>query len=447
MSCLRLSSIAGLVLVLSRSCTAPALADVGEIALVEDVDGSINGSGLLAQVYLGKAACAFFKDHPDSYDALVFFTTQPQNALTGVPVGWPVKPPAKGIGLDAWPDQSKAFCTARLRHAVRMGEIAKLPDDPDKLYNSFPNSYTGIEILGHELGHQWMALITFDKGDGKRRCLLRSFKGPGSGSDTSCDGHAVSDYNQHWSFYFNSGSLMYGNSIEDLGGGVFRLSNKGPRYSPLDQYLMGLRGKTEVPPMFVVDKGDPALINSAAPPLMPGKTQEVTGKRVDFTIDDVIRAEGPRVPAIEGCHLKGAFAIVHAAGQPPTPTQIAKVDTYRKRLETFYAWATDGRGSFDTTLAGSGKGTPGCPPSGIRPDGGSAPGDATPPDLSRDAGGGGTDATVSGGDSAPTPADEEGGCSCGVWLGPADQLGARSALVLLLMLMLLVAAGYWRRRD
>jgi hypothetical protein len=327
---------------------------------------------------------------------------------------------------------------------VQMGELAKLPDSPDDLVVGLSNiPYTGIEVLGHEIGHQWLAFASFDKGDGVKHCMLRSFAGAGTTGDTSCDGHSPSDYMSHWSFYFNSGSLMFGNTIEDLGGGTFLASNKGPKYSPLDQYLMGLRDKADVPPMFVVDKGDPAMIDSATPPLAPGVTQQITGTRLDFTVDDVIRAMGPRVPATEGCHWKAAFALVYAEGVPPTAAQIAKVDGYRVRLETFYAWATDGHGSFDTTLAGTGQGTTGCPSSGIQPDGGPAPGDGAPTDLLSDAGAVGADAVGTADAPPSTGGGDEGGCGCETGRGPA---GAGGGVGLLLGLVALAFAARSRGR-
>jgi hypothetical protein len=103
------------------------------------------------------------------------------------------------------------------------------------------------------------------------------------------------------------------------------------------------------------------FFGSASFPIDRSRSEMITGERIDFTIDDVIRAEGPRVPAREMCHWKAAFIIVHEDGTPPTAQEIARVDTYRRRWEQFYADATDRRGSFDTTLAGTGLGTAECP--------------------------------------------------------------------------------------
>ena len=48
-------------------------------------------------------------------------------------------------------------------------------------------------------------------------------------------------------------SVMEGNDIQDLGGGSFRTVGTVSRYSPLDQYAMGLRTEAEVPAFFYVD--------------------------------------------------------------------------------------------------------------------------------------------------------------------------------------------------
>jgi hypothetical protein len=439
-------------------------ADVGEIALVEDTDGSINQSIFAPNVYLQKAACAFYQTHPDAFNALLVFTSIPQNTMTNVQQGWPVKQTQKGIGRDRGTDQTASFCSpsGRLRQAVKMGDINKLPANPDDPYTGILwYALSGIELLGHEFGHHWMASITFQKDDGARHCLLRGFEPSGEPQAGACDGYDPNSFNQHWSYYFNSGSLMYGSMIEDLGGGNFRLSYNNPKYAPLDQYLMGLRTATEVPAQFLIDVGDVAGSGSASMPIQPGQTRDETGTRMDFTIEDIIRAEGARVPELDPCHWKGAFLIVHAAGTPPTAAEIAQVEAYRQRWEEFYAWATDQRGSFDTTLAGTGPGTAGCP-AGAQPDGGSDAGtDAGPPDAGSDSGtdtgadpgvdsgpaDAGADAHLDGGsDPGPTQdtggsdpgADPGGGCGCAtdsgsalawLWLGGLAGLALGGALL------------------
>jgi hypothetical protein len=336
--------------------------DVGEIALVEDVGGQIQDSVLIGSRYLERTSCAFYQTHEDRYDAIFVFTSIPLNGFTRTQEGWALRKAAEGIGRTGWPDTSDRFCATRLRHAIKMGDIGSFDDDPDAIYTA-ANSFTlsGVELMGHEFGHYCLAAVTFDRGDGIRRCRLRGFNDPGeTPMNTDCDGYRNSDFNQHWSYFFNTGSVMYGNTIEDLGNGDFRLTNPSTKYSDLDQYLLGLRDPSEVSPMFLVDVGPPSF-ESLNYPVPRGTSVIVQGERLDFTVEDVIRAEGARVPAIDPCHWKAAFIIVHGENAPPTQAEIDRVDRYRRRWEEFYPQATDGRGSFDTTLAGTGLGTDGCP--------------------------------------------------------------------------------------
>lgn len=376
----------------------PALAaDVGEIALVADVGRQITQSALIGSRYVQRAACAFYETHDDEYDVLFVFTTIPMNGLTRAQQGWATRAAARGIGRDIYRDSTAEFCSSRLRHAVKMSDLDSFSDDPDAVYTgAIGFTLSGVQLMGHELGHQWLAAVTFTRADGVRHCKIRGFtpptEQPGMGD---CHGYRNSDFASHWSAYFDSNSVMYGNRIADLGGGEFRLENAGAKFSELDQYLMGLRDPGEVGPMFYVDVGEPTA-ESAAFPVAAGQPEIIRGERVDFTVQDVIRAEGARVPAREACHLKAGFVLVHAEGDLPTSAEIAKVDAYRRRFEAWYADATDRRGSFDTTLAGSGAGTVECPAVGVPP-----PRDAgvvVVPDAS-----GGLDATAAPVDASADP--------------------------------------------
>lgn len=335
--------------------------DVGHIALVEDTDGSIHAmpAAAMPNIYLAKIACAFYTDHPDEFDAIFVFDAEILG-MANIQQGWPVQSAAEGIGR-GMPDQTDGFCSSvnhRLRQAVKMGSIdsiSGLPDNPDDkapIVLFYP--LTGIELLAHEFGHQWLASVNFDKGDGTN-CLLRGYEpSGGSRAEDPCDG-----YNQHWSYNYNSCSLMYGSCIEDLGAGNFNYTYPlgVVKYSQLDQYLMGLRLPADVEPMFLVDvgsEGDPSI------PMQHDGSREHSGTRVDFSIEDVIREMGPRVPELENCHWKGAFIITYLPERPPPLAYIEKVERYRKRWEEFYSWSTDNRGSFDTRLDGCGTGTASC---------------------------------------------------------------------------------------
>ncbi len=378
---MRIFAVAALLL---AGLAAPASADVlpSDILLVEDVGGVINAPDLLGTGYLSKAACAVYKSHPDAYDFLFVMTTIPQGAMAQTPLGWIVQNSTKGIGMQIT-NQAATYCSKRLRHAVKMCDIANLPDNPDDRFAlNATQSLSGIQAMAHELGHHWMVGVSYDKDDGSgRHCKLRSFvggTGSGGAAADNCDGYPESAFMLHWSAFFNSDSVMLGNQITDNGDGTFTLSNDGKhKFGPLDQYLMGLRPAEQVGPLFLVDTGAPST-DSTEFPVMNGTTKTIEGDRVDLTINDVIKAMGARVPASDPCHWKGVIALVYQTGKPPSAAAVAKAAAYGTRLETFYDFATDGRGSIDLTVDGRGLGTPGCPgtPTAGSPDAG--PETATP---------------------------------------------------------------------
>lgn len=349
--------------------TNSAAAEVlpSDIALLEDPDGEITAYASAPNDYLARISCAMRKaGYVDRYNAIFVYSIVPFGPLAGTQQGWPVLIRTKGIGRDRGWNMSQTFCTQTgvLRQAVKMGFLANMPDNPDTRYSAIPfYGLTGIELVAHEFGHQWLASITFDKGDGTgRHCYLRGWEGdseidPG---EEMCDGLPINDYNQHWSYYFNSGSVMYGSMIDDLGNGKFNLYYKNPKFSQLDQYLMGIRGPGDVEPMFLVDTGDNSG-SAALPSTLTMNGVEVEGTRVDFTIADVIRAEGERNPAREPCHWKGITVLVWNQDYKYTPQMLEKLARYANRWEEFYDWATDHNGSFDMTIDGRGHGTVTCP--------------------------------------------------------------------------------------
>ncbi len=360
------------LLAISLPLVANAQVKATDIALIEDVDGSITAAAATPNSYLAKASCAArAAGYTDTYDAIFVYSAIPLNFLTNTQQGWPVRQATRGIGRTPT-NSSAAFCSnsGRLRQAVKMGAVATMPDDPDDTYRGIPGyALSGVELIAHEFGHQWLASITFDKGDGTgKHCYLRGVEGGGGDvqpGDEMCDGYPITKYNNHWSHYFNSGSVMYGSMIEDLGNGKFKFYYKDPKYSQLDQYLMGIRKASEVEPMFLV-LAEGSNVSSATIPQVGPK--EYTGVRVDFTIEDVIRAEGERSPSYDQCHWKGLTILLYDRQNPYNSVMVEKLVRYANRWEEFYSWATDGRGSFDMTADGRGAGTEGCPGTPRPPD-------------------------------------------------------------------------------
>ncbi|RJO69653.1 MAG: hypothetical protein C4523_05925 [Myxococcales bacterium] len=330
--------------------------DVGDIAVFEDVTGQIMpAAGFCANVAYPRGLClppagqAFFRDHPDNYDVLVVATNKTLNPMFDPKAAAPLNADIKGIGLDTCPWRYQDLGSAgRLINAVALGWLAGMPENPDDLYRWPP--IRGVEVIAHEIAHRWFAYLAVDHGDGQgSRDILRASYNDDSGT-----------IGVHWSSWFNTdGSIEYGGILTDNGDGTFTNVVGPPRiFNRLDQYLMGILPPEEVGPLWYVRVG---YSLHGGPDMMEDPVTVFSGERVDFGIEDIVRANGPRVPASSPCHLKVAFAIAYPPGLYPSQSDFDKLNRYRLALEEYWIQASDGRGSLDTRLDGCGEGTETCP--------------------------------------------------------------------------------------
>src|SRR5205085_4832802 len=135
-----------------------------------------------------------------------------------------------------------------------------------------------------EQGHRWLAYVSYP---GNENLLL--------GRDDA-----------HWSFFFNIESTISspaarrssnseGNVWRDNGNGSFTSLNLIDGYSRLDQYIMGLRPPSDVPDSFVITNPSGTSRTRESGPA-PNVT--VSGTRQTVTINQIIQANGPRIPDV-----------------------------------------------------------------------------------------------------------------------------------------------------
>ncbi len=305
-------------------------------------------SGLIAEVFsthqnldLAQAAQVFYSTHPDSYDGLIVFSDF-SLFLDGGAFAYaiPIRNSIRGIinrDLQQYDYGEEFGSRERLSVLVNMGDVSRYPPDP-----GIPFLYTNnsLSILGQEFGHRWLALVDI----GSPQLLGRG--------------------QSHWSFLHNTfGSVMEGNEIEDLGRGNFRTIGATVRYSPLDQYVMGLRAASEVPPWFVVTNprfsSTPAsnfpsycLNLNELPSCPPFVGIQLSGARQNVTIGDVISHLGPRIPSFEEAQkdFRVAFILVTRRGQSPRQSSLQFLESFRTQWESFFGSAVDGRGTMSTGL-------------------------------------------------------------------------------------------------
>lgn len=284
----------------------------------------------------------FYASHPDIYDFLVVWGGSA--ILNGTGFGFafyrPIQNDARGIGLPvgSFGGSPRAFGSdGRLQGVLNMNSLRFYPSDPHQNVPGLGTNST-LDILGQEAGHRWLAFVEFRDGNRNSNELL--------GRDFA-----------HWSFFFDSdASEMEGNDWRDNGDGSFTTIAATERYSALDQYVMGLRSAADVADFFFIRNPsrqqtcfDPTMEGRDCPPQLDVTT---SGTRVDVSLDQIIQAEGPRVPPAGQAptSFREAFILVVPEGDERLMDDVEKLDRIRRAWEAFFHEATDGRGTIITRL-------------------------------------------------------------------------------------------------
>jgi hypothetical protein len=268
----------------------------------------------------------FYQTHGDDFDQLVVFTNARTTKTGTFAFEFTVANEVRGIGVDIY-DSSRDFGSGgRLRSVVDMDRLSLYPEDPAQPFLGENNT---LSLLGQECGHRWLAYLEFKDGAANSKELL--------GRDEA-----------HWSFFFDSdASHMEGNDIEDRGNGLFRTVGAVSRYSALDQYAMGLRAASDVPPMFVVTQ----VTSGGTPSDAPRIGVDIRGTRKDVRIADVVAAMGPRSPDFASAPKAFREAWVYVVAQTrETSDELNKIERMRAAWERFFGDSTNGRGTMNARL-------------------------------------------------------------------------------------------------
>lgn len=321
----------------------------GTTSLVSFLGGSTGEfTGTVAEVFragsseidIVAVARRFYETHDDAYDYLVIFNNAGIRASAGaVAFEVTVRNNRAGIGEEHVDFGAVFGSPARLQAVMNMGPLEQYPGDP---YAPIPGrgSVTGdtaMTVLGHEAGHLFLAFVSYrDPNNPTARPMLGAQQA-------------------HWSFFFNSdASLLEGNRIRDNG------AQSSPRFttvatvegfSPLDQYLMGLRAPEEVTPpheLFVVNGATANRTSSS----LPESGLSFNGNRRDTSIQEIIQTEGRRTPdhTVSQRRFRFAFILVTPQGNQPSQFELDKLERFRQEFEAFYRRATADRAWADTTL-------------------------------------------------------------------------------------------------
>ncbi|MYE81145.1 MAG: VCBS repeat-containing protein [Gammaproteobacteria bacterium] len=203
----------------------------------------------------------------------------------------------------------------------------------------------GLFLLAHEFTHAWTAYMSYDR-DGQREPLF--------GDPCRC--HWQREFHAPAAFPWRADataptSLMGGRSWRENADGTFTLIEDvgillGGGHSWLDLYAMGLADASEVPDMF--------LLRNLRPVRGAGATGPYTADKEIVTIDRIIAAEGPRVPAASNAQTVFNAGLVYLVepGKTADTELLALHQAYRDKVVEHWARVTGGRSEM-TTVAPS----------------------------------------------------------------------------------------------
>ncbi|MCH8305286.1 MAG: T9SS type A sorting domain-containing protein [Candidatus Marinimicrobia bacterium] len=281
----------------------------------------------------------FYESHDDIYDQIILLTNFTSNNIPPLAFAFylSISNSIQGINRGIF-DFSAVFGSAgRLKGYLNLNQMAVWPDDPYNRFFGDGNNF--LTIMGQEGGHRWLSFLRFDQGGGANGLLL---------------GRSLA----HWNAYtgFEVTSIMGGgNNWVEISPNVFEVRAQLDYYSNLDQYAIGLRAPEEVPPVFYISsvsnndsatRTDPLRSNT----FLPGTRG--FGTRVEVTIEDVIAAEGPRIPARASSQkdIQQAFILLVQQGPLPSDAELNKAKRFVAAWKDYWVVATDGRSTMSTNL-------------------------------------------------------------------------------------------------
>lgn len=303
---------------------ATTIGDFGNVTVME-VNGNYDArtsDGSINALPRQEIAKEFLRSHPDQYDFMVIISNfdfaMPQAGAKAFYLE--VKNDVQGTGKQLVDNSAFFGSSGRLQGMIDMGNMVTLglsPFDQTRFEQT-------IDTLAHEQMHRWGAEVRFrDTGGNISFALL--------GKDST-----------HWSYLLDSdGSLMYGNDWKDNGDGTFTSVSASKYYSPLDLYLMGFYDKTQVPRMLLIEN------SSIDPTGLPAIGATVSGTPRQIIIDDIIAAEGERIPNASSSQkaFKTAFIFITTPGTF-TGNEIQGMENIRNAYAGRFAELTYGKGSI-----------------------------------------------------------------------------------------------------
>jgi hypothetical protein len=277
-------------------------------------------------------ACSVITALGDRFDFFAWYSDfRIDNQEAGTPSTGPRGGNVSGTGTGS--GRTQAYCSnGRLQwmnvQPVYIGSNQGQERSPDGRITGYN---LGMSQIGHELGHRWTA-----------------------SASATVSGETFPLGPTHWQRGLHvPAAFPYRRQYEAsaMGGGVWKENGDGTftqldddffvpatGYSNLDLYLMGLLRPEEVPDFFMLRNLARAGEDADGNPIY-------RGDKVVITIQDVIAANGPRLPAFDQAQKEfntGIVAVV-MPGATPSPELIERANGLRAGWIDYWTTITGGR--------------------------------------------------------------------------------------------------------
>ncbi len=273
----------------------------------------------------------FYQSFPDSFFQTIFFTNFTQT-MGGFANEQNIENSVQGIGLPLFDNSSFYGSNGVLESRCNMNQLAVWPNDPAQRFFGDGNNF--LTIMGQEAGHRWLSFVNFRDSTGNVSNLI------------------LGRSDAHWSYYFDvDNSSVEGGNWEQLSGNTFLNPTQVDFFGDIDEYTMGARTPEEVKPSFYVSSPTNDLPQNRSIGT-PSQGATATGVAVPVTIDDIIAAEGARIPTEPNQEkdLRQAFILVHQNGTTPSQAELDKIARFRSAWEDYFEKSVDGRLTLNTSI-------------------------------------------------------------------------------------------------
>ncbi|MEO1266924.1 MAG: hypothetical protein AAFX99_02435 [Myxococcota bacterium] len=282
------------------------------VLVIDDDDGQIEALPIEDDPLWDLVAGVLYTYFPDAFDMILLLTSWDEWQVQGF--YRPLANDVRGIGYQHVGDGSEVFNNTNSEALDGMIFM-------NNYQTYLRNPALGRYVFLQEIGHRWGSFVHYaDEVNPSNRSML--------GRDGT-----------HWSFFMHShNSAMEGNVWEENPDGTFtsRTDVATIGYNDLDRYLMGFMAPSDVAPWFILQNPEVngqrddfgRLLNASSMPDIFGNQWQISGERRTLAVEDVIAAEGVRIPDHTDAQKqwKVAAVLVVGSGDPFTEDDLAQVE-------------------------------------------------------------------------------------------------------------------------